>query len=322
LAADELPNWPTDSERNEAERRRSPWLLVVEGEYEVRAGLLQVTERGRDRTTREYFPMATPGVLGEFSRLPIGDEAALCTFASRWGLLGFDGPDTRRSLDVQGDPVAWVWAHLAGVQTVIRLHRLWRRRDSDGVLQAVKGQRISRANRAAFSNINGLLDRRQFVEAQDSLTQGLAPAAADDKTNWPGLSVIYGDRRRITFILYPQPRPGEEPLAIAWRIMSDVVNPNVRGVFPQMGRFVESASEAARVVQGWDSLLSVIYRHLFEIVVGGNVEECRECGTPFVQTDGRQRFCPPSLTRESPCAMRFHKREQRRRHDAGRGTST
>ena len=96
--------------------------------------------------------------------------------------------------------------------------------------------------------------------------------------------------------------------------MGAVMNPNVRGVYPQMNYRAECTADGSPVVQGWDSLLSVIYRHLFDVVVGGNVQECRECGTPFVQTDGRQRFCPPPpSSRESQCAMRFHKREQRKR---------
>src|SRR5207253_2488073 len=131
-----LPREPTEAEWAEAERRRSTFLLVVEGEYEVRDGLLRVTQCGRDEVVREYFPMATRGVLGEFSRLPIGDEDSLCEFANRWGLLGFDGMSRAR---LGGDPVAWVWAHLAGIQTVIRLHRIWRQRDVTGALQVLHG---------------------------------------------------------------------------------------------------------------------------------------------------------------------------------------
>ena len=179
LKDDQLPPEPTEAEWAEAQRRKSPFALEVEGEYEVRDGLLQVTERGRDRTVRQYFPMACRGVVGEFSLLPIGDESALCSFASRWGLLGFDRL-ARAILRVRSmyDPRAWVWAHLAGIQTVIRLHRLWRKQDSDGASQFLLEPSIPGAGRFAFLQVNTLIEHRELVEAQDKFIDALAPAVA------------------------------------------------------------------------------------------------------------------------------------------------
>jgi hypothetical protein len=98
------------------------------------------------------------------------------------------------------------------------------------------------------------------------------------------------------------------------------INPNLRGVHSQISSHVERFPDQPIVVQGWDALISVVYRHIFETMASGEVEDCSECHTPFIRTDGRQRFCPPvPPARESHCAMRFHKREQRKR---GRGKRT
>jgi hypothetical protein len=101
----------------------------------------------------------------------------------------------------------------------------------------------------------------------------------------------------------------------AWGIMSAIVESNARGVYPRIR--IDEDETGVHVLQGWDSTIGVMYRYLFDLIVGGAIEECRECRTPINQTDARQRFCPPPpWTRESQCAMRFHKREQRRRRQA------
>jgi hypothetical protein len=109
-------------------------------------------------------------------------------------------------------------------------------------------------------------------------------------------------------------RAAEDPLWAAWRIMCGIVGRNAHGVHTDLNPWFGQAPDEPEVVQTHDCLLSVIYWHIRETLVRGNVEVCRECGTPFVQRDGRQRFCPPpSWTGASQCAMRFRKREQRKR---------
>ena len=158
--------------------------------------------------------------------------------------------------------------------------------------------------------LNALLKQQKFVEAQTAVKQYVAPPPPDrDLEN--GAFVISGESRRIVLKLHA---PNVKPWRVGWMILSGIINPNLRGVHAEIVEWIDTYEDAGRVVQAFDGLISVIYRHLFEIVVGGNVEDCRECGTPFKQTDGRQRFCPPpTWTSESPCAMRFHKREQRKR---------
>lgn len=315
---DELPIEPLEAESSESEGRRGAPSSYVYGAHEILNGLLR--PKTYDTFKRRYFPMATPAVLSEFALLTVGDEAGLIAFANRWGTLGYDALPGERSAHKEftgGDPVAWVWAHLAGIQVALRIYQLWRRHDLEGISQFLASRTVSRRTWAHGPKLNALLKQQRFLEAQTAVKQYVVPPRRDSDLE-DGPFVIAGESRRISLNVYASNvTPWEE----AGTILTRIINPNLRGVHAQILAWTDTKQEAVGVVQAFDGLISVIYRHLFEIVVGGNVEDCRECGTPFRQTDGRQRFCPPpSWTSESPCAMRFHKREQRRRARGGGGS--
>jgi hypothetical protein len=53
------------------------------------------------------------------------------------------------------------------------------------------------------------------------------------------------------------------------------------------------------------ALLDSIYQLVADAAVGGRVTTCEACGAAFIQTDGRQRFCPPNVNEDaSPCGVR------------------
>jgi hypothetical protein len=65
----------------------------------------------------------------------------------------------------------------------------------------------------------------------------------------------------------------------------------------------------------FSALVEVAYWHLANAVDGGVVKRCEneKCGAVFIQTDGRQRFCPARFgQKESACAV--HQRVKRYRH--------
>ena len=70
------------------------------------------------------------------------------------------------------------------------------------------------------------------------------------------------------------------------------------------------------------TLKDVVWLHLADFAADSdaNVRACEECGSFFVATNAKQRFCPPfkgatwnerSKTRESRCALRSRQRRQR-----------
>ncbi len=316
---------PTSAEWNRAERRRALSAHWVAADYEIVDGVVRAVEEppagtGEERT---YFPMANPSMLGDFARLRVGDSASLLTFTRRWGLLGYDALSRRGTaslaLTSEGDPVAWVWAHLSGMQTALRLWKFWREGDAAGAERLLRKREVSQQQWRALARVNTLLKDGKFVEAQALLERHLAKPHDSDESD-RAVVVVSADGAKVAHTLYNVSTGEGQPWFGVWNIIRSIINPNLRGVHPEISTFAGRSPDVPVVAQGWDAIMSVIYRHLFEVIASdqerGEVEECRECTTPFIRTDGRQRFCPPPPgSRESLCAMRFHKREQRKRKD-------
>lgn len=118
-------------------------------------------------------------------------------------------------------------------------------------------------------------------------------------------------------------RPGGEIIGGAENVyLRHIINPNLRGVYFQLmdGAPSKALAEIGRyhLVIKWDALISVIYRHLADIVTGHRVRLCDSCGLPFRVTQGRQRFCPGSpdprtgRNQRSLCEGRYTKARRRR----------
>jgi hypothetical protein len=305
------------AEWDAAERRRSLLQHWVEQGYEVVGGVLRWDRDDYAEEGRGYFPIATPAIAGDFVRIQVGDVEALCAFARRWGLLEYDllvtpeSPDSPRH--AYGDPLAWVWAHLAGMQTALTLWKFWREKNVAALAQYLNKRRLSQAQLHVLERLNKLLVEGRFVQAQRRMEEHFAglPWSASQGDE---IVIVSGDNGRIRPERYFADRIDVHSWPDAWRIIRRIINPNLRGVHAEISLYFDGIRDEPIVGLGWDALISVIYRHVFEIMSSGQIEECRECQTPFIRTDGRQRFCPPPPSaRESQCAMRFHKREQRRR---------
>lgn len=305
-----------------ARRRNSAWGHLVEADYEVVDGVVREIVVPGAPGLRDYFPMATRAILGDFTRMRIGDESSLLKFARSWGLLGYDQLMQRdtpsREPHAGGDPVAWIWAHVAGVQTALGLWGLWRHEDMEGLAKFSRRHGTTERQWAMKRDASRLLKQRKFMQAQALVEADWANRGETNGEDPDAIDIVSADHLRIHYTVYPRLRSQGAEMAQAWNIVRNIINPNLSGVRPQLSPFASRSPGAPVFSQGWDSVMSVIYRHLFEIIasgqVGGQVEECRECMTPFIRTDGRQRFCPPPpSSRESQCAMRFHKREQRKR---------
>jgi hypothetical protein len=311
------PEEPSAAEWEAAERRRSTFEQWVEADYEIADGLVRRAE-DPEENGRGYFPMAIPALVGEFVRLRIGDTNALSAFVHRWGLLGYDDLSQRDGIPFEswalGDPLAWVWAHLSGVHTALSLWKFWREQDEAGLIQYIDRRKASEARWDVLEPVTLLLAKKRFVDAQQMIEGHFAAPGRRPDEAADGILNITGDGRSIVVALEYPPSTTAQSWDVAWHMIRRSINPNLRGVHAQISSHVERYPDRTIVVQGWDALISVVYRHIFETMASGEVEECRECQTPFIRTDGRQRFCPPvPPARESNCAMRFHKREQRKR---------
>jgi hypothetical protein len=102
----------------------------VAEEYEISGGLL----RPKGAITRVYSPIMHDELPTVLVKLERGDEAGLLQFARTYGHLGFSGlvPPEKRC---GGDPLEWIWAHVATLQICGNLLR-WLRQDDLNRLEA------------------------------------------------------------------------------------------------------------------------------------------------------------------------------------------
>jgi hypothetical protein len=314
----ELPNRPGASDFEEATERLAPYDQRVFAGYSVEDGIL----RPQGDRTRWYFPVTARGAVSEFAAVTPGSRRDAMTFVCRWGLLGWYGIKHGEGggADAGGDPLPWVWAHAHGVRIALDLCSLLRREDEDALEQYLDGLTVTDTQAEAALRLGGVLrgvilsmEMPPRVKAEivklGSVAFGASRGGQDH-------GFIHGARDGVSVWRAPA-NPGEAPSSVARKLIGNIVNPHLRGVFAAL------AYEHAGPGQGvlgltrhyrFDSLLSVIYYHIADIAVGGRIAVCRECGLPFVQTDRRQNFCPaPPDARESRCAARFHQREYRKR---------
>lgn len=297
-------------------RRRSLFQHWVAPNYELVDGLVHWVDDA-DYEGGGYLPMATPAIVGDFVRLRIGDTDGLLAFVRRWGHLGYvdlllrDNPP--KAVRAYGDPVAWVWAHVAGLQTALMLWKCWREKDAKGLARYLNKKRVTKKKWFSLNRLDALLRGGRFVDAQCRIEEHVSELAHNERKDGYVVFVAGNDARVRTFSVL-QDADGEITWEEAWGLIRHIINPNLRGVHAQISSYFDKIPGDPIVALGFDSLMSVIYRHVFEIMASGEVEECQECATPFIRSDGRQRFCLPTPpARESLCAMRFHKREQRQR---------
>lgn len=106
------------------------------------------------------------------------------------------------------------------------------------------------------------------------------------------------------------------------QMASDYLTTNLRGV----RRRVEFAEGRLRTFWGGRVLLDSIYTLVADGVTRGTLKQCEapDCGAVFIQTDARERYCPPREgLSKSTCMNRMRVRKQRNRSkEKGRGKKT
>ncbi|MBE0467473.1 MAG: hypothetical protein IBX71_09670 [Candidatus Desulforudis sp.] len=292
----------------------------VYADYEVVGEVLRPVELWRAGWSarlayeRRYLPGAHPRVVAEFARLNVNDHDGLTAFARDWGLLGFSRQvmaletvlageregrlEWLKSMGAEiGDPLPWIEAHLRGVNTCLRLHDLLRSRDHEGIEAYLKS----------------------FLPFPSFTGEELKPSEK--------VSIRYGQRYQVGSAWFrppeqnkvdpPYTRP-EQLFRHAHNIIERIINDNLSGGISPAVRQSEARLGEWRFAVLYDfiSLMDMIYWHLAGLVREEmGLEKCRECGQYFIQTHGRQKFCPPdaweSSTAESRCARRHRSRKAR-----------
>ena len=323
LERENLPAEPDASEFGEALDRQAPYAQRVFAAYEVDSGFV----RPRGESVRWYFPMTAAAAVGELARVGPRNERDTLRFVRRWGLLGWHGIKHGEGggADGGGDPLPWLWAHANGVRVALDLCRLLRRDNDDAIAGYIDALTLTDGQAEAAVRLGGVLRQAsphmELSPAAEAEVIRLGAQAFGASAGEAHYGLIVGRRDGVAVVRVIDDagnvNPGEPSPSVARRLVANIVNPHLGGVFPALANVYPEFDHRSEGVLGlklhyrFDSLVSVCYRLIAEIALNGRVVECRECGSPFVQKDRRQQFCPPPWGRESRCANRYHKRIQR-----------
>jgi hypothetical protein len=268
-----------------------------------------------------YLPMAHPNLPEELAK--VGDEKSSLKFARRYGLLGYPANshltfqrqgDKLQSCGtpIPGDPVEVVLIHARQVRWVLGLAAALQMDDMEGLIELM-GQIMDPKAWASFPH---------FVSSKSK---------ASEKA-WRFFSL------KDSGIGFPQsdvPGASSDEQVLKFNALSfieQVLSSNIQRIHLDVG--IRESSQVGEHSYGlenlrrefrWRSLLDVVYYHLHQQVVEANnpLRTCKECGNFFVQTHGKQQFCPPSeeqirqakekdsgrVRAQSLCGLRFRLRE-------------
>lgn len=261
-----------------------PGLWRVAEDYVIQDRWLK--EQGKD--ARLYFPAAHKELPSELAKLHEGDEKAVLDFARTYGALGYRCLVKDHTLP-NGDPLTWIWAHAGTVRLCLRLLEGLQDKDTNHI-----------PNRDHLDNVLREIASPQW--GQDAPKARIAAGGKIGEAYW-GLA--------------PQSRGEFEDLAAT--IFKDIVNKNLIGLSPRL--VFNEQTNSWRQVFSFQALIQMVYWHLANYAAGGRLKRCEAegCGSLFLQTDGRQRFCPPRLDAqaESPCAVRQRQRNLRKGNSSG-----
>lgn len=257
---------------------------------------------------RRYMPGAYPQLVAEIAKLNVNDPDGLVSFAKNWGLLGFswqvmeasgapikDRVEYLKSLGAEiGDPLPWIDAHIHGVNVCLKLLEYLKHENYEGI----------KAYILSFRSNDSWVEEGHEPSANVSIQYG--------KHHAIGFSRFEVPNREASHPPYSEP---EQYYMHAKNIIEGIINDNLKGgISPALQHdwqtgFIE--------VFEFTSLMDVIYWHLKRLAVSEmGLEKCRECGQYFVQTHGRQQFCPPDgwerNKAESRCARRYRARKAKK----------
>jgi hypothetical protein len=248
-----------------------------------------------------YAPLEHPELPNQFAKLADGEDATLLKFVQTYGRLGWSELVTDEH-DLDGE---WIKARIA------RHRRMFDRTATDHedgkAGEWIYGEPVDWIRIHAIT-VNWCLNAAKIIQGENTRkTDRLLNGLADSLPSPAG--------RRGSVIKRMMRERIRDKVAVrdfVGGMLEDYLWVNLRGVC----RRVQYRKGRLHSVWGGNSLLESIYTLVTDAAVAGRMATCEACGTPFVQTDERQRYCPPREGQEkSPCMNRERVRRYRSRGD-------
>lgn len=200
--------------------------------------------------------------------------------------------------------------HEGDEKQLVEFARTWGLLGSEEATQSYRGDHLPWVW-DHVRNARLVLDLHHYLQQGDhkGLGQFLDSYRTRDESGVAGPVVV---TIRVPWDELRQGFRGEEPTKVAEEIMTSIINYNLEMLHHKV------YSAPLRLAPHCPSALIAVYWHLAKSVTSGRVLiRCEECGALFLQTDKRQRFCPPppewAGKTGSPCGARQRQRRQRQR---------
>jgi hypothetical protein len=251
-------------------------LWMVFGGYEITGGVLR---RSSNDVVAMYPPIRRREIPGELAKLTRGDEAAVIHFAQRYGMLGYDNLVGSDEV-LGGDPVDWLWTHAETIRICLDLTEM---------LQEDRVEEVE----PYLRSVAPPKEERQRLQ--------LFPSSLFIKFAAKG-------RRDTLEIAYEE----KNSTSLARLVCRNLTNPNI----DRIHRELQGHGKTMRSFFHFSALIEVAYWQLADIVEGGRVVRCAECGALFPQKRRSQQYCPAQFRQQqSPCGGRARARRYNQQHD-------
>lgn len=279
----------------------------------------------------------------------VGFDAVAATHGIDSGAPEVVAPHVAQWIWAGADPLPWIWAHASGLAVGMSLIKLLKEQSGPAGRDADRPQEVTAARRRRAADIANFLRRLRvpgsgpsaWFDVSDELPSwsawawtlsdlppggraGLGPTRSlsqfDAATGASERGFVMGARHEVVAVAgdeIDELLASHNALGAAILLLARILNPNLVGITEQLD-FGAAYKERAphqryEMVSRADSLLSILYWHLKNVLVGASgSRECRECGSLFVPSRSDQRFCPPDFgSTSSRCRERFNKRRRR-----------
>jgi hypothetical protein len=271
-------------------------FVGVYEDYDIFEGRLEPKSH---TLVRRYAPALYPEIPGELAKLQRGDVDAVLKFARVYGGLGFRAfipykVWARGGAIRVGDPLPWIWAHARTVWMCLELSNLLQEGDVVSLRTYLQSLRLTDQDKEEWGGTD-------------------ASEPGWERKNKPPIALV-ATRGKMTLKGWVwSVTCNEDVKNLAREIRRSLINDNIVGIH----RTLLDDGKKDGLFWEFEALIEMAYWHVANTVDGRRFKRCEadDCGSIFIQTDPRQRFCPLMFGQrgESRCAVRHrvHKLRQK-----------